>query len=214
MDLGHRDVANSLGREIGVDVFTAEYDLLTLLHEAGEASFNDLYFHLEMSGSTIGRKLARLRDKGLIISRLNEADLRRRKFDLSNGVRSILDTELAFFSSWEHAGAEPRDKLSNMVANLKQNLGVEVLGQDYKLIIGCYSQDGPGASALLDFADMSQGSFYAKLRQLQENGLVSSVRETEDQRKSRIYLADYVVGAVADAHSELHKWASKSLPST
>ncbi|MEZ6001259.1 MarR family transcriptional regulator [Hyphomonas sp.] len=202
-----------LSQELGVSVFTTEYDILILLHEAGEASFTDLYFHLQTSGSTIGRKLGRLRDKGLIKSRLNETDLRRRKFVLPDNVRKFLDTELAYFSSWEIPEAEPRDKALSLVKNLKRDLGVEVLAQKYKLIIGCYSQNGPSASALLEFAAISQGSFFTRLKELQENGPIHSVKETDDQRKSRIYLSEHVAGAVAYAHAEMYKWASRTLPS-
>jgi DNA-binding MarR family transcriptional regulator len=212
MDLGNRDLANLVSQELGLDVFTKEYDILTLLHEAGEVSFNDLYFELQTSGSTIGRKLGRLRDKGLITSRLDDADLRRRKFALPGRVRTILDTELAFFRSWDNSRHESKDRLSDLVTNLNKGLGIKILGQDYKLIVGCFSQDGPSAAALLDFAAISQGGFYARLKRLQHEGMIQSVRETGDKRKSRIFLSDHVVGAVTEAHCELQKWASRSLP--
>ena len=104
MDKSNRQIASDLGQDLGIDLFSLEYEILTLLHESGDLSHKELSGLLRPSSATLERRLAWLRTRGLVTTARDRSDLRRCSYALSDDARSVLESELAFFSSWpKHA---------------------------------------------------------------------------------------------------------------
>ncbi|WP_082156958.1 MarR family transcriptional regulator [Afipia felis] len=190
-----------------MDIFSHEYEILTLLHEAGEASYKDLSCLLRPSSATLERRLGTLCYKGLIESVRETADRRRRKFTLTGEARKVLDEELAFFSDWPFHQSDAATAISRLVSNLQRRLGIRIFGQRYQLVLGLYRNDGARTSSLLSLAQISRGSFFDKLKVLKMSGIVGSARDSTDSRLVQVFLSDWVTRAIDDAHADLNKWA-------
>lgn len=208
----NREIANEVKQAIGVDVFSKEHQILTLLHDAGFASHKDLSCLLSASAATLDRRLAVLAGKGLISSGRDHADLRRRSYSLTPKARAILEEELAYFLGWSASGTSlpgAAGDLPQFVANLQARLGIGVLDQKYKIIISAFSNGGASTLSIFDTAGLPQGSFYNKLKQLKDAGILQSIRDHQDERRLQIFLSDRVVRVINEAHFELNSWISE-----
>lgn len=210
MSDSNREIANTLSQIIGVNVFSHEYEALTLLHEAGDASYKDISCLLRPSHATLERRLEVLYYKGLIELSRESIDRRRRKFALSENTRRILNEELNFFSNWPSHQSDPAVAIGRLVGNLQRRLSVPIFEQKYQLILGLYRNDGARTLSLLSLARISRGGFFDKLKALKASGIVGSARDNKDSRRVQIFLSDWVTRAIDNAHADLNRWASNA----
>lgn len=208
MGNNNRETANELSKIIGVDVFSHEYEILTLLHEAGNLSYHDMSCLLSPSSATLERRLGLLCGKGLIDSARESVDRRRRKFVLTGKARRVLDEELAFFSSWPSHQSDAAIAIAGLVGNLQERLGVRIFDQEYQLVLNLYRKDGSCTSTLRSLTQISQGGFFNKMKALKASGIVGSVHDKNDNRRVQIFLSNWVTRAIDDAHADLNRWAS------
>lgn len=208
MRSSNRETAHELSRIIGFEVFSDEYEILALLHEAGDIAYSDVSCQLRFPPATLGRKLELLCGKGLVVSRREHSDRRRRRFSLTGRARMIMDEELAFFSDWPSHQSDAAAAIAALVKSLQQRLGVRLFRQEYELVLGLYRNDGLRTLSLLPLARVSQGSFFNKLRVLKAARIIHSVRDDMDNRRVQISLSGWVARAIDDAHADLNRWAS------
>jgi DNA-binding MarR family transcriptional regulator len=210
MSDNNREIAITLSQIIGIDIFSHEYEILALLHEAGDISYKDISCLLRPSSATLERRLEVLCYKRLVESARDNADHRRRKFALTGEARRILDEELAFFSSWPSRQSDASAAIAGLVSNLQKRLGIRIFEQKYQLVLGLYRKDSAHTLSLLSLAQISRGGFFGKLKELKAAGIVRSVRDNKDHRQVQIFLSDWVTRAVDDAHSDMNRWVSNT----
>lgn len=207
MDKTNREIAIALGEALGFNIFSSDYDILVLLHETETASHKDLASCLSPSSATLDRRLNVLRCKGLVDAAVDGVDQRRRNFALTPEARQILDEELSLFCTWRASQPDASAALQGMIGRLQSRLRMKIFDPRYGLMVSAYRNDGVRTLPLRELAQVSQGTFFNKLRELKETGVVDSVRDSDDGREVRVYLSKWALRAMDDANGDMIKWA-------
>lgn len=204
----NRETAVALKRALRVDVFSEEYEILALLHEADDVAHRDISGLLGAPPATFERRLGLLTSKNLIQASRDSADGRRRRYALTRHARQILDEELAFFTNWPSHEKDAAGAIAELVANLRNRLAIKIFAQEYRVALSLYRNGGERTLSLLTLAQVSHGSFFSKLRNLKAAGIIQSARHVGDGREVQLFLSDWATKAIDDAHADLNAWAS------
>lgn len=207
----NRQIAKAMGEAIGMEIFSLEYTVLTLLHEVKCASHKEILFSTLCSPATLQRKLSFLTARRLIESAVDLDDKRRRIFTLTDKTRAVLDDELSFFVDWDPERSECVIGIFDLVKILEGKLKIQIFENEYKISTLIYHNDGLSTVDLFELSGLSQGSFYMALKNMRESGRVVTQRDEFDKRIVRHFMPDNIRNIIDLAHRDLSQWSGAAL---